>query len=39
MSGSLVFDTSVHLPFLPAVIRRYLLAAIDLTVLSAENKV
>jgi hypothetical protein len=36
---SFVFGTSAHLPFPTAVIRRYLLAAIDMTVLAAENKV
>ena len=36
---SLVFDTSAHLPFPPAGTRRYQLAAIDMTALSAENKV
>jgi hypothetical protein len=35
LERSFVFDTSAHLPFPPAVIRRCLLAAIDVTVLSA----
>jgi hypothetical protein len=39
LESSFVFDTSAHVPFPPAVILRYLLAAIDMTVLSAENKV
>ncbi len=29
LERSFVFDTSAHLPFPPAVIRSYLLAAID----------
>ena len=34
-----VFNTSAHLPFPPTVIRRCQLAAIEMTMLWAENKV
>jgi hypothetical protein len=34
-----VFNTSAHLPFPPTVIHRCQLAAIEMTVLWAENKV
>ena len=38
LERTFVFDTSAHLPFPPAVIRRCLLAAIDMTVRSPRTK-